>query len=368
MKSSKSVKYLIWSSILSLLFVTHMHAQVTDTIQVKPGWNLLSLPVKVVDGTKSTLFPTAVSDAFIYQGNYVAKDTLENGYGFWLKFDTDETILIHGAAIFEATIHLYTGWNMIGSLTTPVLVSTIKSKLPGLFISDFFKYAPEVGYQQADTIYPGFCYWVKVIQDSVINLTSMGVPCRSLPTIEYAGKTYNTVQIGSQCWLRENLNVGAMIQGSDTAKDNGIIEKYCYNNNPANCNTYGGLYSWNEAMQYSTTIGARGICPLGWHIPTYAEFQTCSTAVDGDGNAMKAIGQGTGGGTGTNTSGFSALLSGSRLSNGNFASLNFASNFWSSTENSSSNAYLTQLYYSNSVITSFGIRKDYGFSVRCLED
>jgi uncharacterized protein (TIGR02145 family) len=187
-------------------------------------------------------------------------------------------------------------------------------------------------------------------------------------TIDYGGKLYNIVQIKNQCWLKENLDIGTMIQGTDTSKDNGIIEKYCYNNKPESCNTYGGLYQWNEAMQYSITPGARGICPEGWHIPTYAEFQACSTAVNGSGNALKAIGQGSGGGIGTNTSGFSALLAGSRQGNGNFASLSFAANFWNSTEASTTNSYVMQLYYSNSVITSFGIRKDYGFSIRCVQD
>ncbi len=98
-------------------------------------------------------------------------------------------------------------------------------------------------------------------------------------TLDYEGKTYNTVQIGSQCWLKENLDVGTMIQGSDTSKDNGIIEKYCYNNDTENCTAYGGLYQWNEAMQYNITAGTKGICPQTWHVPTLTEFQTLNTTV-----------------------------------------------------------------------------------------
>ena len=71
--------------------------------------------------------------------------------------------------------------------------------------------------------------------------------------VSYGGKDYNTVLIGSQCWLKENLDVGTMINGSNQQTNNGIIEKYCYNNVPNNCSTYGGLYQWNEAMQYFTT-------------------------------------------------------------------------------------------------------------------
>ena len=72
------------------------------------------------------------------------------------------------------------------------------------------------------------------------------------------------------------------------------------------------MYQWNEAMQYDTTQGVQGICPPGWHIPTMAEFETLSLTVGGDGNALKANGQGAGWGAGTNTSGFSARLAGFR--------------------------------------------------------
>jgi len=91
----------------------------------------------------------------------------------------------------------------------------------------------------------------------------------------YGGETYQTILIGSQCWFQENLNVGTRINGSSNQTDNGEIEKYCYNNLDANCVTYGGLYQWDEAMQYVTTAGTQGICPDGWHIPiAYPEFNT----------------------------------------------------------------------------------------------
>jgi len=189
--------------------------------------------------------------------------------------------------------------------------------------------------------------------------------CPGTPVVTYEGKTYNTVQIGSQCWLKENLDVGTMIQGSADATDNGVIEKYCYDNDPNNCVTYGGLYQWNEAMQYSTFEGSKGICPTGWHIPTYAEFQTLSTTVSADGNALKEIGQGTG----TNISGFSALLAGARYSGGNFDYLGIIPFFWSSTQVSASTAITLSLdYYGSNIYSDIHAYKDYGFSVRCLKD
>jgi uncharacterized protein (TIGR02145 family) len=181
------------------------------------------------------------------------------------------------------------------------------------------------------------------------------------------------VQIGNQCWLKENLDVGTMINSTSAGgyqqTNNGIIEKYCYDNNPANCETYGGLYEWPEAMQYSTTPGTRGICPPGWHIPTYAEFQTLRTTVNNNGNALKSIGQGGGGGAGTNTSGFSALLAGYRDDDGYFDGLGYYADVWSSTEYSSARAYGLSMGSNGSGINlgNFGY-KEGGFSVRCLKD
>jgi len=196
--------------------------------------------------------------------------------------------------------------------------------------------------------------------------------CPGLPTVLYEGKTYNTVLIGTQCWLQQNLDVGTMINSTSSGgfqqTNNGILEKYCYENNPANCETYGGLYEWPEAMQYSTTPGVQGICPPGWHIPTLAEFQTLSTSVGGDGNALRAVGQGTGGGAGTNTSGFSALFAGYHYYYGTFSDLGLSTFFWSSTEYDATHAYFLGLGYSNSGILLYDFNKEGGFSVRCLKD
>ena len=91
-------------------------------------------------------------------------------------------------------------------------------------------------------------------------------------TVTYGGETYNTLQIGTQCWMKENLNIGTRINGSQEQTDNIVIEKYCYNDLDSNCNIFGGLYQWNELMQYVTIEGAQGLCPTGWHLPTHAEW------------------------------------------------------------------------------------------------
>ncbi|MDP1994664.1 MAG: FISUMP domain-containing protein, partial [Ignavibacteria bacterium] len=150
---------------------------------------------------------------------------------------------------------------------------------------------------------------------------------------------------------------------------NGIIEKYCYSNDTANCTTYGGLYDWNEAMQYLTTPGTKGICPTGWHIPTRTEFQTLAEAVSNDGNALKAVGQGTApDGIGTNTSGFSALLAGIRAYYTIWSSLTLGTSIWSSTQYDATSAYEMGLqYFINTIYKSYNY-KESGYSIRCLKD
>ncbi len=83
---------------------------------------------------------------------------------------------------------------------------------------------------------------------------------------------YPTVQIGTQCWMGRNMNIGTMIYGHLNMQNDSIIEKYCYVNDTNSCNTYGALYQWDEMMQYINTPGSRGICPKGFHIPTDQEI------------------------------------------------------------------------------------------------
>lgn len=217
---------------------------------------------------------------------------------------------------------------------------------------------------------------LKVMSSTPVTLGSESdaAPCPGIPTITDSrnGKVYNTVLIGTQCWLKENMDIGTMIQGNQEQTDNSIIEKYCYNNLESNCETYGGLYQWNEAMQYLMTEGAKGICPDGWHIPSIAnsssEYEILANFVNNDGNALKKIGQGTGEGTGTNTSGFSALLSGFRNSYvSDFENLGEVTFFWSSNGGNENGASLILESSWNSVGYSAPLAR-FGVSVRCIKD
>jgi uncharacterized protein (TIGR02145 family) len=212
--------------------------------------------------------------------------------------------------------------------------------------------------------------------------------CPGTPTVEYEGHVYNTIQVFSQCWLKENLNAGTMILGTMEQSNNGTIEKYCYNNEPDSCTKYGGIYQWNEMMQYTTQQGAQGICPPGWHLPTDEEWKVLEGAVDsqygiGDpewdivydfrgfdaGTNLKTTSGWYINGNGADLFGFSGLPGGYHYGYGPFFSVGFYGYYWSSKENESYNAWFRGLGHSGSGVdrNDYGGKED-GFGVRCLRD
>jgi len=108
----------------------------------------------------------------------------------------------------------------------------------------------------------------------------------------YGNESYPTVNIGGQCWMSKNLNIGTMISSGTFSNNNGVIEKYCYNNDVNNCSIYGGLYDWAEMAQYQNGVttstpanppitgNLRGICPSGWKIPSDEDFCFLTTYLD----------------------------------------------------------------------------------------
>ena len=175
--------------------------------------------------------------------------------------------------------------------------------------------------------------------------------------------------------MAQNLNVGTKILGSVEQTNNSIIEKYCFNDDDANCAIYGGLYQWDEAMQYSITEGVQGICPTGWHLPTDAEWTTLTTFLGGEaiaGGKMKETGTthwyspNTGA---TNSSGFTALGTGEHNTAG-FDGIMLFAYFWSSTQDNVNPGYAwsrTPYSAGKDVYRGPG-NKGNSFSVRCLKN
>lgn len=194
------------------------------------------------------------------------------------------------------------------------------------------------------------------------------------------GKMYTTIPIGSDCWMAQNLNYGQFVVSDSLATvhsdqfNNNIIEKYCQGNDSNNCILYGGLYEWNEMMNYTSAGGGQGICPPGWHVATDAEWQAMILASGGTfsgnlgtgANDLKALGEGVGADTGTNASGFAARAHGDRDAFGVFYGLHLRFIFWTSTPSSFMPYQYTLWAENDSIYRYDDAGTESGFSCRCV--
>jgi hypothetical protein len=128
------------------------------------NWQMVSLPVEM-------LCPYTASNLFTYTSSYEQKDTMVEGSGYWQKLNTP-TLRFVGYSITDDTFQVKIGWNMIGSISSPVAVNDIQSIPGGVTISNVFGYNG-INYFVADTIYPGRGYWVKVSGDASLILSAL---------------------------------------------------------------------------------------------------------------------------------------------------------------------------------------------------
>ncbi len=136
-----------------------IHAYTASVVNVNEGWNIISIPVTPSDHSVSSLFPSATSNAFTFNNGYVAKDSLYNGIGYWLKFNSAGSIEINGARVSNDTIFVNEGWNMIGPFHYLINISSIETSPPGIISSRFFGFSH--GYTSDTTLHIGKGYWVK---------------------------------------------------------------------------------------------------------------------------------------------------------------------------------------------------------------
>jgi hypothetical protein len=136
---------------------------------------MISLPVVVDDHSATAIFPSAGSSVFAYSDGYARTTLLKNGAGYWIRSASNTTIQTNGSMLDNDTIDVQARWNMIGSISKPVLVSNIASMTPGLTLSSFYQYDNQTGYTQADTIKPGRGYWVKASKDGKLLLSSAAI-------------------------------------------------------------------------------------------------------------------------------------------------------------------------------------------------
>jgi uncharacterized protein (TIGR02145 family)/prepilin-type N-terminal cleavage/methylation domain-containing protein len=239
--------------------------------------------------------------------------------------------------------------------------------------------------------------------------------CGTATVQDRDGNVYNTVQIGNQCWLKQNMKVGTMLtyifpMRTTRQSNDSVTEKFCFNNLASNCQTDGAFYEWAEAMgiatsyttsSYSFTGNVQGICPTGFHIPSDAEwlaleqytlsviastatqypcnytysggiFNRCADSAGalpygakGVGKSLKAVGKGTYVGAGDDLVGFSAIMPGLPWINSWNAGYDY---YWSSTQETPISARVRGLYDSYSGLQREPYSKIIPYSVRCLKD
>lgn len=232
---------------------------------------------------------------------------------------------------------------------------------------------------------------------SVENMIDLELNAKTVKDID--GNVYNTVTIGTQVWMVENLKTTRYRNGDliHNETDDATWKKltsagYCWYNNDetANKTTYGALYNWYAVSEI------RNIAPLGWHVPTIDEWKILITFLGGniiaggklkesgssywkkidpdtcDGIGFSALSEKVGlGWTGdtTNSSGFTALPGGYRYNfGGKFSDIGESCFCWSTSESAEGNAVDIALVWDLAVVFSYSNIKQYGFSIRCVKD
>lgn len=201
----------------------------------------------------------------------------------------------------------------------------------------------------------------------------------------YGNHEYSTIKINNQCWFAENLNIGTRINNQLSQNDNcHDIKKYCYGNLTANCDKYGGLYRWSQAMCGDESETKQGICPQGWRVATDEDFKELETSL-----GMSELLANSTGWRGSNqgsklagkqymwqvgdliqslefgASGFDALPGGYVGLNSNFIGDGFTSKWWTST-NYYELGWYRRISYNNKSVFRNNANKNKAFYVRCV--
>lgn len=229
------------------------------------------------------------------------------------------------------------------------------------------------------------------------NIPQDGQPCPGTPNVtDIDNNVYGTVQIGNQCWMKENMKTKKFADGTpiDPGTSTSYDMAYWYypDNNSANQYTYGLLYNWLAVMGSSASSnlnpsGVQGICPNGWHVPSDAEWTQMTDYVSSQNGFQcggtpsyiaKALASTAGwqpsdgacavGNTLTpnNDTGFGAMPSGFYVGSYNY--LNESAYFWTTTEYSTMSAWFRYMKYNSANVSPSYGPKYSAFSVRCIHD
>ncbi len=177
------------------LTITDTTYVVTSTFNVNSGWNLISLPIQTLQVRKDELFPTSNSFAYGYTTNYVIKDTLQPGFGYWLKFPSGQNIQLNGNALSSVSVPLRNGWNLFGSLNGSIPVSALTTNPPGIISGYIYGYTNN--YFVANTIEKGKGYWVKATANGTLTLSLTAAKQTSIEPMKFEDPDWAILEISN---------------------------------------------------------------------------------------------------------------------------------------------------------------------------
>lgn len=210
--------------------------------------------------------------------------------------------------------------------------------------------------------------------------------CGGDTSITYNGYTYGLVEIGGQCWLKENLRTTKYSDGTPINFHDTIHSQWqydtsgayaWYDNDSSTYSQYGAYYNWYAVDNSS------GLCPTGWHVPTDCEWMFMEgsigmSIIDQEKKGYRGTDEGgklkdttlwavpnTGA---TNISGFTAFPGGQRYYDGGFDLINKFGYWWTSSTEYLIYPIYRSIDYNFSTITRYSYYKNYGYSVRCIKD
>lgn len=200
----------------------------------------------------------------------------------------------------------------------------------------------------------------------------------SKTVVDIDGNVYNSVTIGTQIWMVENMKttryqngdlIGTTTPGSlDIANESSPKYQWPSGNNENNVDTYGRLYTWHAVTD------SRSVCPTGWRLPTDAEWTTLITYLGGEtaaGGKLKEtanthwLNPNT---EATNETNFTALPAGYRNQTGEYSGIGNYGYWWSSTENTTISAWNRSMSYGSSSVSRNASFEKNGLSVRCVKN
>ncbi len=183
-----------------------MYSSQAFSFPVDKQWNIVSVPLRLADFTKTTIFPLAITDAYSFHDGYNVENVLENGPAYWVKMTMAHQVWMAGTAFTADTVNVSPGWNFIGSVSSAIPVANLFSIPAGIITGNVFGYSR--GNYITSVINPGKGYWVQASQPGKIVISSL-VTAPPKEQHSFDLNTLNSITITTDQGEAQSLYFGA---------------------------------------------------------------------------------------------------------------------------------------------------------------